>query len=334
MIMAFLLTVALFMAGCAGQSAPALNEAGSTEGEHAAIDPGLLAPIQLEAGETLQVVATSNLIADVVANVGGDAIELVALLPTGADPHSYTATPADLRAVNDAALIFVNGLGLEETLSPVLDSLDPGIPVVTVNRDVSTHTLGDEEDADSDHADDDHGHGGTDPHTWMDVANVMLWVDTIADALSAVSPEHASEFAANAQAYQADLTALADEVDAMVAELPVAQRKLVTDHDALGYFAAAHDFEIVGLVISSFSTLSSPSAQQLAALQDQITTENVHAIFVSTTVNPQLAEQIATDLGIQVVPLYIGSLSDQAGPAASYLDFMRYNTTAIVTALK
>ena len=108
----------------------------------------------------------------------------------------------------------------------------------------------------------------------------------------------------------------------------------MTDHDALGYYARAYDFDVIGSVVPSFSTLASPSAQQLAALQDQIAKEDVNAIFVSTAVNPQTANQIANDMGIDVVPLYIGSLSDADGPAATYIEFMRYNTDSIVEALK
>ena len=116
--------------------------------------------------------------------------------------------------------------------------------------------------------------------------------------------------------------------------LPVDARKLVTDHDSLGYYARAYNFDVIGSVVSSFSTLASPSAQQLAALQKQITDEDVNAIFVSTAINPRTAEQIASDMKIEVVPLYIGSLSDVDGPASTYVEFMRTNTDAIVNALK
>lgn len=130
------------------------------------------------------------------------------------------------------------------------------------------------------------------------------------------------------------MSKLEDELGEIVAVLSPEQRKLITDHDSFGYFADAYDFDIIGTVMPSLSTTSAPSASQLAQLHDQIVAEGVEAIFVGTTVNPNVAEAIATDTGVRVVPLYTGSLSETGGPADNYLDFMRYNVAAIVDALK
>ena len=181
---------------------------------------------------------------------------------------------------------------------------------------------------------DHHHHEGADPHTWFSIHAVEQWVENIEHVLRALDPANAAVYTANAQAYLVELEALAEEVEALLAALPVEKRKLVTDHDSFGYFAAAYDFDVVGTVIPSFSTLASPSAGELAKLQDQIEEESVQAIFVGTTITPDIAQQLAADTGIQVVILYTGSLSDEGGPAASYVDFMRYNVTAIVNALK
>lgn len=289
-----------------------------------------LEAVPLAATEKLRVVATTNIIADVVAAVGGDLIELTALMPAGVDPHSYQATPADLRALEGAHVIFVNGLGLEESILPVLDGLESAAPLAPVNAGVETRELG---EADG-HAGEGHRQGGVDPHTWWDVKNVERWVENVSAALGALDPAHAGAYAERGTAYQAELAALDAEIRAEIAAVPADRRKLVTDHENLGYFAAAYGFEAVGAVIPSLSTMAAPSAQERAALQDQIAGAGVKAIFVGSTANPALAAQLGKDLGVEVAPLYTDSLSGPQGPASSYLEFMRYNVRTIVEALQ
>jgi len=291
-----------------------------------------LSPVTLANEEKVRVVATTNLVADIVAQVGGDRITLHPLLAPGVDPHSYTSTPQDLRSLNDAHVVFINGLHLEAGLDELFASL--AAPVVAVNIGVHTHEL-----AESDHTETaadhtEHGHEGIDPHTWQRVANVKQWVENVRSALGQLDPAHVAAYDAAAKAYQAQLDVLDTEIRAKVAAIPGANRKLVTDHETFGYFAEEYGFTIVGALIPSLSTAAEPSAQALAGLQDQLSHEGVKAIFVGTTVNPRLAEQLAQDLGIQVITLYSDSLSAANGPAATYLDFMRYNVDAIVKALQ
>ncbi len=288
-----------------------------------------LAAVPLTNGEKLQVVATTNIVADVVGEVAGDRVDLYAMLPIGADPHSYQPTPQDLRALNDADVIFVNGLGLEETMALALD--DFVAKTVVVNTGIEAVEFGAdlEDDADADHA-----HEGVDPHSWFSIHAVEVWTHNIAHVLSDLDPANAEEYAAAAEAYAAELEALHDELTALVDDIPVERRKFVTDHDSLGYLAAEYNFEIVGAVIPSFSTLAEPSARQLAALQDLIQSTGVQAIFIGTTTRPNQEAQLAEDLGIRIVPIYTGSLSAADGPAATYIDFMRYNLHAIVEALR
>ncbi|HHY58874.1 MAG TPA: zinc ABC transporter substrate-binding protein [Chloroflexi bacterium] len=289
-----------------------------------------LTPVALTEGEKLRVVATTNIVGDVVHQVGGDAIELVQLLAPGADPHSYQARPDDLRALNQAQVIFINGLHLEEAMSPVLENLDSGAPVVAVNIGVTPLEIQEEPAEVGAEA---HHHEGADPHTWMDVRNVEQWVANIAAVLTALDPAHAEVFAANAAAYTAKLAALDQEIKTALAAIPVAQRKVVTDHDNLGYLANAYGLTIVGAVIPSLSTMAAPSAQELAALQQQIAKEGVKAILVGNTVNPNVAQQLARDTGAAVTTIYTDSLSSAEGPAATYIDMMRYNLKQIVAAL-
>jgi zinc/manganese transport system substrate-binding protein/manganese/iron transport system substrate-binding protein len=276
----------------------------------------------------LNVVATTNLVADVAAQVAGDHAEVTTLLPVGADPHAFAATPQDLRTLNQADVIFINGLGLEEALLPVLENLDSGASVVSVNAGVTPLALGEDQTGG------EHHHEGIDPHTWFDVASVATWTDNVRQVLSTLDPANADAYAANAAAYAETLATLDEELRATVATLPREQRKLVTDHDEFGYFARAYDFDVIGAVIPALSTLAEPSAQELAALQEQIQAEGVPAIFVGTTINPDLEQQLAQDLGVELVTLYTASLSEPDGPAPSYVGLMRNTVRTIVTSLR
>ncbi len=333
-IWTILLLSLLLLSGCAGPAGPkgdgqdpSAEPQAEKEGDHLPE----LAALELAAGEKLRVVATTNLVADVVGRIGGEAISLRSLLPPGADPHGYQATPDDLRAINDAHLLFVNGLGLEESLASLLE--EASAKTVPVNVGVEVITSEEEGEDHAGEVEKEHHHTGGNPHTWWSIAAVEQWTHTIEQSLAAVDPAHAVEYAANAAAYRAELAALQAELQELVGRIPTAQRKLATDHDTLAYFARDFGFAVVGLVVPSFSTLAESSAQHLAQLQDQIRAENVRAIFVGSTVNPRQAQQLAQDLGIPVVPIFTDSLSAADGPAATYVDFMRYTVGAIVGAL-
>lgn len=191
-----------------------------------------------------------------------------------------------------------------------------------------------EEGEDHDHEEDGHEHEGFDPHVWMNPLNVVVWTQNIASALAEIDPDNAEEYEANAASYIAELQALDTWAQERISSISAEQRRLVTDHDALAYFADHYGFEVVGAVLPSYSTLGETSAADLAELQGAIQKFDVPAIFVGTTVNPDLAAQLAQDTGVQLVPIYTGALSAEDGPAASYLDFLRYNVDAIVDALQ
>jgi ABC-type Zn uptake system ZnuABC Zn-binding protein ZnuA len=339
-ILALLATLLVLISGCTAPPPDTQPDAASA------------GTVKLNEGERLRVVTTTNLIADVVAQVGGDYVDSSSLIPIGADPHSFEPRPQDLIELNRAHVIFINGLGLEEGIEPILDSLDGNAIVVAVNEGVETRDMashgdedrghGDDEHADDEHADDEHAddehaahqHAEGDPHTWFSVAAVEQWVSNIEQTLSALDPARAADYAANAAAYQTELAELDQELRTMAETLPPERRKLVTDHESFSYLADAYDFEVIGSIVPSLSTLASPSAAQLAALQDQIDAEGVPALFVGTTVNPDMAQQLADDIGIVVAELYTGSLSADDGPAPTYLDFMRHNMSVITDALQ
>ena len=281
----------------------------------------------------LSVVVTTTLIGDVTAHVGGDLIDLSVMMPAGVDPHSYEPAPADLGKVADADLVFVNGIQFEAFLEKLIENAGDEAKVITVSEGIETLAMaeGADEHTDEEHA---HDHGEFDPHVWHDPNNVIVWANNIADALSARDPNNAATYRANADAYIAELQALDTWIEEQVAQIPDANRRLVTEHGTLGYFAARYGFEVVGTAIPGFSTLAEPSAQELADLADAIRDLDVEAIFVGNTVNPNVASQIAQDTGIQLVPMYTDSLSPADGPAATYLDFMKFNVEALVGALK
>ncbi|MFP4344577.1 MAG: metal ABC transporter substrate-binding protein [Anaerolineales bacterium] len=330
----FLLTL-LALAGVLIAGAGCGEQAASPATEHEETLP-TLTPVSLAGGETLQVVATTSIVADVVAEVGGEAISLTQLMPLGADPHGFEPTPQDAAAVSDAHVVFVNGVGLETFMDDLLQSADEGA-VVPVSAGIELLPFRTEEAhaEDEGQAHDEHEHEDTvDPHVWFDPHNVRVWVDNIQEALSTLDPANAELYASHADAYRAELEALDGWIREEVAQVPEGNRVLVTDHASLTYFADEYGFRQVGAVVPATSTLAEPSAQELAALQQAIAQYDVPAIFVGRTVNPTLAAQVAQDTGVELLFLYTGSLSEEGEPAGSYLDFMRYDVSTIVDGLR
>jgi manganese/iron transport system substrate-binding protein len=284
------------------------------------------------------VVATTTIVADVVKQVGGDRIELIALIPPGSDPHSFEPTPQDIAKVADADVVFANGAGLEEFLDVLIESAGATERVVHVSEGIdfiqieSAHAEEEQEGEEEEHG---HKHEGVDPHTWTEPNNVIIWVDNIQKTLSELDGAHAAVYQENAQKYQQELKDLDAWIKEQVKTMPVEDRLIVTDHKLFSYFARQYDFTQVGAIFPGYSTLSSPSAKELAALEDAIRQYDVKAVLVGNTVNPDLAERVAEDTGTKLIFIYTGSLSDeQSNEVSSYLDYMRYNVGAILEGLK
>jgi len=273
----------------------------------------------------LKIVATTTIVADVVRQIAGDQNQVTTLLPIGADPHSFQPTPQDVVRVADAGIIFSNGAGLEEFLQPLLKNAGSQAEVVAVSENIQLL------DAQGPHTSDQ---PGGDPHTWFDPNNVIQWTQVIEEKLSALDPANAQTYAANAQAYRQRLKELDAWVQDQVAQIPEANRQLVSDHTVFTYFAHRYGFTQDGAILPGYSSMAQPSAQELAALEDTIRSLSVKAVFVGETANTSLAERVARDTGTQLVYLYTGSLSAPDGPASSYLGLMRYDVSAIVKALK
>lgn len=332
------LTVLVLIAAQCGTTTPAAPSAAEAtaiawEGQGYELEDALagLAPVSLGAGDKLQVVTTTNIVGDLVSNVGGELIDLTVMLPVGSDPHTFAPTPSDAAMVADAQVVFINGLNLEEFLAELIENAGGEAAVIPVSAGIKIRQFGEGHEHNEESG---HQYRGADPHVWMTPANAIIMVNNIEQTLSTLDPANAEAYLARAKAYEAQLEELDGWVKEQIKTIPAENRKMVTDHDAFHYYADRYGLQIVGAVIPAFSTNAEPSAQELANLEDAIGEYEVKAVFVGTTVNPVLSQQVAKDLGIQLVPLYTGSLGEPGSGAETYIDFIRYNTTAIVKALK
>jgi len=319
-----LIVYGFVLAGC---SHAAANQSGTVESLVTGIDD--LSPLDLR-DEPLRIVVTTNIVADVVENVGGAAIEITTLIPPGADPHTFQPSPGDLRAMTGAHAILINGAGLEEFLHQTLAQVSGEVPMISLSEGIKLRQFQTDHDPDSDDHED---HAGSDPHVWFDPLNVMIWAENCAQVLGTLDVENQDFYTANARQYVESLTSLHSWIENEVAEIPEHNRKLVTDHLAFGYFAQRYGFEMIGSVIPAYSTAAEPSARELADLNDTIRAENVPAIFVGIMANSRLTALIAEDTGVDLVALYTGSLGEPGGLADTYIRFMQYDVNAIVQAL-
>jgi len=264
------------------------------------------------------VLATTTFLADIAQNVAGDRLQVASLLPIGADAHSYQPTPQDVAKVTESTLLITNGADFEHFLDTILKNAGGQRTVVEAAEGLKVR-----EDA-----------GAVDPHLWLDPNNVIQYAENIRTGLTQVDPAGADVYAANAKAYTAQLQELDTWIREQVNSIPTERRLLVTNHDSLGYFSERYGFTVIGSVVEGTSSLAAPSAQQIAALIDQIKATGAPAVFLDAAESPTLAKQIASDAGVKVVTdLYIGSLTD-GPPAATYIDMMRYDVSTIVEALK
>ncbi|MCD6291394.1 MAG: zinc ABC transporter substrate-binding protein [Anaerolineae bacterium] len=315
LIWAFMVVFALWIAGCAARSTPVAGEDAIPT----------LTPVALEPGQKLRVVASTSIVGDVVANVGGNLIDLTVLMEPGQDPHSYEPTAKDIAAISKAHVIFINGLSLEEGLERTIRAAaDRGQPVIPVSAGVHVRELT---------PPGERGKSRPDPHTWFDPNNVIVWVDNIEHALSALDPNHAADYAAQADAYRQKLRDLDAYIREQVERIPPEHRKLVTDHLAFGYFADRYGFDVIGAVIPGFSTVAEPSASDLAKLSAQIREVGVPAIFVGNTTNPHMTEVLAKEVGVRVFSLYTGSLGKPGSGAETYIGMMKTDVDTIVKGL-
>lgn len=286
-----------------------------------------------EEGKT-QVVVTTTFIGDVVNNIAGDRVEISALLTAGQNPHSYQPAPMDMVAVTEADLILANGFGLEDFLEDLLSGTDTIAEVIVVSEGIKPLLMeGHIESDDNSLEDSIEAVLGQDPHVWFDPNNILIWAENITNALVEEDPENKVFYQTNFDTYHGQLLEMDAWIREQIEKIPENQRDLVTDHSTLGYFAQAYGLVQIGAVIPALTTEAETSGMELAELIDAIREHQTKAIFIGVDFNPNLAQRVAEETGVELVPLYFGSLSD-GEPAGTYLSFMRYNVNAIVEALQ
>ncbi|MFC4072031.1 metal ABC transporter substrate-binding protein [Actinoplanes subglobosus] len=313
--------VTLAMAACGSETpAPAASTAG---------------------GPKLAVVATTPEVADFVRNIGGDDVAVTQIIKPNVDPHDYEPTPADLQAIATAKLVVKNGVGLEEWLDRTIESAGFSGTVVDSSQGVTLREGGHHEE-EGEHAEEEGEHAGEegeehDPHIWHDPRNAKIMVTNIQKGLAAADPSRAATFATNLATYSAEIDRLDSDNAAAWAKIPQTDRKLVTNHDAFGYYIARYDLEFVGSVIPSLDTSAELSAKQLTDLVAKIKATGTTAIFAESSLPPKTAEAIAQQAGVEVVAgedaLFGDSLGAPGTPEGTYLGAERHNTQVIVDAL-
>jgi zinc/manganese transport system substrate-binding protein len=264
----------------------------------------------------LNVVASFSILADFVKNVGGERVSVTSLVGPNGDVHVYAPAPADAKKIADARLLVINGLGLEGWLPRLLQASGNKAPIVTATRGIAPLKFGSD----------------ADPHAWQSVANAKIYVANIRDALRGADPADAAIFAANTDAYLAKLDALDREVREAIAQIPEQRRKVISTHDAFGYFAAAYGIEFIAPL--GVSTESEASARDIAGIITQIKAQKIPAVFLENISDPRLIQRIAGETGARVGgTLYSDSLTDEKGAAPTYIELVRHNIKALTSAL-
>lgn len=283
-------------------------------------------------GGELRTVATTTQAADLLANVGGERLDVHALLTAASDPHEYEPRPSDARAVAEAALVVRSGGDLDEWLGDVVDNAGGDAEVLTLIDHVDAREGGHEDEhGEEEHAEEgEHPSADADPHWWQDPRNAVRAVDAIRDALMEADPDGAEEYRRNAAAYTRRIEQLDRDITACMAAIPAEQRKLVTTHDAYGYFAARYDIEVIGAVIPSLSSQGRPSAGDTADLVRQIRDEGVATVFPESALNPRLERAIAREAGAEVGDaLYADSLGREGSEGGTYLGALAHDADAL-----
>jgi zinc/manganese transport system substrate-binding protein len=276
----------------------------------------LLTSAPVRAQERLNVVASFSILGDFVQNVGGDRVNVTTLVGPDGDVHVYTPAPADAKKIAGARLLVVNGLGLEGWLPRLLQASGGNAPIVTATKGIVPLKAG----------------SGADPHAWQSVANAKIYVANIRDALVAADPADAVFFRDNANAYLAKLDALEAEVHEAVNRIAPERRKVISTHDAFGYFAAAYGIAFIAPL--GVSTESEASARDIAAIVTQIRTEKIPAVFLENITDPRLIRRISAETRARIGgTLFSDGLTAEKGDAPTYIELVRHNIKALTSAL-
>jgi len=284
--------------------------------------PAGLVPSTARATEKLRVVASFSILADLTQQVGGDAVLVEALVGPDGDVHVYEPRPRDLRMLMVAGLVVRNGLRLEGWMDRLTSAADFKGKVVVAADNVTPRTMREAS-----------GTIATDPHAWQDPANAILYVRAIADGLIAADPANAGLYRDSAERYAAQIVRADTWIESTLAPIPPGQRRIITTHDAFGYYGARYGIEF--LSAEGISTEFEPSAKAIAALVRQIKRENARVVFIENMTDPRMAQMLARETSAMLgATVFSDALSSPGGPAATYLDMLHHNTTLFAAAMR
>ncbi|MDP4908483.1 MAG: metal ABC transporter substrate-binding protein [Burkholderiaceae bacterium] len=286
------------------------------------------AAVPVMANEPLPVVASFSILADMVKQVGGPHVQVSSLVGPNSDAHVFDPTPADAKRLAAAKLVVVNGLGFEGWLNRLVKSSGYKGPVLTASKGVKTIPM-----AESDHGHGhSHSHAAPDPHAWQSLLNARQYVENIRVALSAAMPAHSADFQSRATDYLKQIDALEKSTQARIAAVPMERRRVITSHDAFGYFARAYKFTFYPL--QGLSTASEPSAADVVRIVNEIKKNKVTAIFAENISDPRVLERVAKDTGAKIGgTLYADALSAPGTQADTYLKMFELNVSTIVSGI-
>lgn len=265
------------------------------------------------------VVASASMLADITQNIGGDHIDVRMIVPIGGDPHIYEPTPSDVQLVNNANLILINGLTFEGWITELIENSGTQAQTVTVTQGVDILTSQQYKNS-------------ADPHAWMDASNGRIYARNIKEALIQIDPNHQDEYEENFIKYDAQLAELDQYIAQKIEEIPQAKRVLITSHDAFQYYGKKYGVRLEAIM--GISTEAEAQTSDVIRVNKVIKENGIPAIFIESTINPKLIQQLATDNKIKIGgKLYADSLGDKNSPGSTYINMLRHNTDTIVKAL-
>ena len=293
------------------------------------------AGVSAQESAPLRVVATFSILGDMVQQIAGDRVALTTIVGPNTDAHSFEPTPVHAKALAEAQVVVLNGLDFEAWLPRLLQASGFKGRQILASRGVTPRLLGEDQHEDA-KAHEAHGHdraSGVDPHAWQSLLNGQIYAQNIADGLSSADPSNRAYYQKRAKSYIAEMKLLHEEIKAMLAAIPPERRKVITSHDAFGYFAEAYDIQFISAL--GFSSGAEPSARDIAAIIEQARKEGVSALFLENATNPRLVEQIARETGAQTDGiLYPDALALKHEPAGSYLGMFHWNAGQLIHGLK
>lgn len=298
----------------------------------AAFALGLITPVAAQ--DKLPMIASFSILGDFARQVGGDRVTVTMLVGPNGDAHVFQPAPSDAKKLAAAKVVLVNGLGFEGWIDRLVKASGTKGEIVVATSGVAPRQMEEEEghDGHAHNAKPAHDHGETDPHAWQSVANAKIYVANVRDGLIAADPAGKATYEANAAAYTAKLDALDARVKETVAAIPEAKRRIITSHDAFGYFGAVYGIEFIAP--QGVSTEAEASAKDVGRIIRQIKAEKIPAVFLENVTNPRLVERIAKESGAKVGgQIFSDALSDAGGPAGTYIAMMKHNISQIEKAL-